>query len=65
MLNSAAHEVLNAHTGHVSIKIPRNSAFAGSIEPRMLFFLLINVKIPAFCWQFNSYKQEKAHAQLS
>ena len=30
-----------------SIKIPRNIAFSGSDKPRMLFFLLINVKMPA------------------
>ena len=30
-----------------SIKISRNSAFSGSDKPRMLFPLLINVKMPA------------------
>ena len=29
----------------ISIKITRNSAFAGSYKPRMLFFLLIDVKM--------------------
>ena len=30
----------------ISKKISRNSAFAGSDQPRMLFFLLVNVKMP-------------------
>ena len=30
----------------ISIKILKNSAFLGSDKPRMLFFLLINVKMP-------------------
>ena len=30
----------------ISIKISRNSAFSGSDKHRMLFFLLINVKMP-------------------
>ena len=30
----------------ISIKISRNSAFLGSEKPRMLFFPLINVKMP-------------------
>ena len=30
----------------ISIKISRNSAFFGSDKPRMLFFLLMNVKMP-------------------
>ena len=30
----------------ISIKISRNSAFSGSDKPRMLFFPLINVKMP-------------------
>ena len=43
----------------ISIKISRNSAFLGSDKPRMLFFKLINVKMPTI------YEQEKFHAQLS
>ena len=42
MLNLAEHEILNAH----KYKVSRNSAFSGSDEPRMLFCLLINVKMP-------------------
>ena len=42
MLNSAQHEILML----VSIKISRKSAFLGSDKLRMLFFLLINVKMP-------------------
>ena len=32
----------------ISTKISRNSAFSGSDKHRMLFFLLINVKMPTF-----------------
>ena len=43
MLNSAEYEILNAH----KYKISRNSAFfSGSDKRRMLFFPLINVKMP-------------------
>ena len=30
----------------ISMKISRNSVFSGSDKPRMLFFLLITVKMP-------------------
>ena len=30
----------------MSIKTSRNSAFVGSDKPRMLFFMLMNVKMP-------------------
>ena len=57
----------------ISIKISRNSDFLGSDKPRMLFFPLINVKMPTIvgiltfnnCWHFNIYEQEKFRAQLS
>ena len=56
----------------ISIKISRNSAFSDSDKPKMLFSLLINVKMPTIkcynannCWHFNIYEQEKFHAQLS
>ena len=42
MLNSVEHEILNAH----KYKNIKKSAFLGSEKPRMLFFLLINVKMP-------------------
>ena len=42
MLNSAEHEISNAH----KYKMSRNSLFLGSDKPRMLYFLLINVKMP-------------------
>ena len=42
MLNSAEHEILNGHNYEIS----RNSAFLGSDKPRMLFFMLIIVKMP-------------------
>ena len=41
-------------------KISRNSAFSGSAKPRILFFLLINVKMLAF----NINEQEQFRAQL-
>ena len=43
MLNSSEHEILNAHK-YKNIK--KVSFFLGSDKPRMLFFLLINVKMP-------------------
>ena len=43
MLNSIKHEILNAHK-YKAIK--KFSFFSGSGWPRMLFFLLINVKMP-------------------
>ena len=33
--------------------------------PKMLFFQLINVKMPTNCWHSNIYEQEKIHAQVS
>ena len=45
MLNSVEHEILNAY---MYKKISRNSAFLGSDNPRVLFFTLINVKMPTF-----------------
>ena len=42
MLNSAEHENFNAHK---YIYIKKLSFFSGSDKPRMLFFLLINVKM--------------------
>ena len=43
MLNSVEHEILNAHK-YKNIK--KFSFFSDSDKPRMLFFLLINVKMP-------------------
>ena len=43
MLNSAEHEILNAHK-YENIKI--FIIFSGSDKPKMLYFLLINVKMP-------------------
>ena len=43
MLSSAKHEILNAHKYEKCKKIQH---FLGSDKPRMLFFLLINVKMP-------------------
>ena len=43
MLNSVEHEILNAHK-YKNIK--KFGRFLGSVKPRMLFFLLIHVKMP-------------------
>ena len=43
MLNSVEHEILKAHE-YKNIK--KNQPFLGSDKPRMLFFPLINVKMP-------------------
>ena len=42
MLNSVEHEILNAH----KYKNIKKFSFFGSDKPRMLFFSLINVKMP-------------------
>ena len=42
MLNSVAHEILNAH----KYKNKKTQLLSDSDKPRMLFFLLINVKMP-------------------
>ena len=46
MLNLAEHEILNAH-GYINNN-QEIQHFSGSDKPRMLFFLLINVKMPTF-----------------
>ena len=43
VLNSVEHEILNAHKYE---NIKKFSFVLGSDKPRMLFFLLINVKMP-------------------
>ena len=43
MLNSVEHEILNAHK-YKNIK--KLSFFLGSDKPGMLFFMLMNVKMP-------------------
>ena len=43
MLNSVEHEILNAHKYKIK---SGHSAFLGSVKPRMLFFTLIQVKMP-------------------
>ena len=42
MLNSAKHEIFNAH----KYKNIKKISFLGSDKPRMLFYLLLNVKMP-------------------
>ena len=50
----------------IGIKISINPAFfSGLGKHRILFFLLMNVKMPNNHWHFNIYEQEKFHAQLS
>ena len=44
-LNSVEHEILNAYK-YMYINIKKFSLFLGSGKPRMLFFPLINVKMP-------------------
>ena len=61
MLNSVEYEILNAH----KYKISEIRLFLGSDKPRMLFFPLINVKMPTIVGIFDIYEQEKFHAQLS
>ena len=53
ILNSAEHEILNAHK-YKNI----NKVFSGSDKPRMLFFQLINVEMPTFVGILNIYEQE-------
>ena len=56
----------------ISKLIKKNQHFSGSDKSTMLFFLLINVKMPTIgvgiltfmsrnCWHFNIYEQEKFH----
>ena len=45
MLNSVEHEILKAHTCKYKT-IKKSNIFLGSDKPRMLFFPLINVKMP-------------------
>ena len=60
MLNSVEHEILNAHK-YIKIKKFR---FLSSDKPRILFFSLINVKMPTlvgiltFMSRQNSYSVE-------
>ena len=44
MLNSAEHKILNAP--NCKKKIQEIQLFSGSDNPRMLFFQLINIKMP-------------------
>ena len=57
MLNLVEHETLNAHKYK---KYQEIQLFSDSDMPRMLYFLLINVKMPTIV-----YAQEKCHARLS
>ena len=68
MLSSVEHEILNADK-YKNIK--KVSYFLGSDKPRMLYFQLINVKMPTIvgiannCWHIYISEQKKIHAQLS
>ena len=55
MLNSTEHEISNAHKYEIS----RKSAFSGSDNLRMLFFLLINVKMPTIVGILTSLSRKK------
>ena len=61
MLNSAEHEILNAHEYK---KIKKISIFSGSDKPRMLFFLLSNVKMPTFMSRKNFNLSSVVHENL-
>ena len=61
MLNSVEYEILNAH----KYKNMKNTFFFFcSGKHRILFFPLINVKMPTVVGIL-TYEQEKFHAQLS
>ena len=61
MLNSAEHEIINAHTIKNIKKI--RFFFAGSDKPRMLLFLLINVKMPTIVGILTFMSRKKNHAE--
>ena len=61
MLNSIEHEILNAH----KYKDINKNGFLGSDKPRMLFFPLINVKMPTIVGILMFMSRKKMHAQLS
>ena len=61
MLNSAEYKILNAHK-YKNMK--KFSFFSDSDKPRMLFFLLINVKMPTIVGIFNIYEQEKISSSI-
>ena len=61
LLNSAKHEISNAH----KFKFSRNSAFSSSEKPRMLFFLLMNVKMPKVVGMLTFMSRKKIRAQLN
>ena len=49
----------------ISIKISKNLAFLGSDKPRMLFFMLINVKMTTFVGILTFMSRKTFYAQLS
>ena len=67
MLNLGEHEILIAHKYKKHQEIQH---FSGSDKPRMLFFLLINVKMPTivgiltFISRKNSAEHEKSFITL-
>ena len=62
MLNSAEHEILDAHKFKY---IKKFSFFQVLDKPRMLFFLLMNVKMPTIVGILTFISRKKNHAQLS
>ena len=55
MLNSTEHEILNAHKYK---KYQEIQFVSGSEKPRMLFFLVINVKMPTVVGILTFYEQK-------
>ena len=60
MLNSAEHEFLNAHK-YKNIRY-KFSFFSGSDQTRMLFFLLLNVKMPTIIGILTLMNWKQIHA---
>ena len=60
MLNSAEHEILNAH----KYKNVKKINILGSGKPRMLIFPAYKCSNVNSCWHFNINEQEKFHAHL-
>ena len=61
MLNSGENEILNAY----KYKNIKKFSFLGLDTPRMLFFLLINVKMPKIVGILTLMSRKKVYAQLS
>ena len=62
MLYSAEHQILNARKYE---NIKKSCFFSGSDMSIMLYFLLINVKMPTIVGILTFISRRKIHAQLS